>query len=122
MLGEYLRYLGYEVIEASGGQMAVDYAREYPPALIFMDLGMTGMDGWTATRELRSHPLTKDIIVIALTARAMPREDRFARDAGCDAVVVKPYDVKRLGEVVVELMQHGRDALPLLNTLSSLAR
>jgi DNA-binding NtrC family response regulator len=35
VLAEYLRYLGYEVIEASGGQVAVDYARECPPALIF---------------------------------------------------------------------------------------
>src|ERR1700733_8883718 len=86
MLTEYLAFQGFCVVEAQNGQEAIDVARRIQPEIILMDLSMPVLDGWDATRQLRADPLTKDIIIVAVSAHAFPREQDSARVAGCDAV------------------------------------
>jgi CheY-like chemotaxis protein len=55
-----------------------------------MDLSLPGLDGWAATRQLKTDDRTKDIPVVALTGHALAGASDGARQAGCDAFVTKP--------------------------------
>jgi CheY-like chemotaxis protein len=92
----YLRYKGYRVEEAEDGHQALEKAARYQPDLIVMDLALPGLDGWEATRRLKSDPQTRGIPVIALTGHAMEGQSDRAKAAGCDAFVVKPCEPSHL--------------------------
>ena len=64
--------------------------------LILMDLSLPIIDGWTATRQLRSDPRTSQIPVIALTAHAISGDREKALEAGCDDYDTKPVEWHRL--------------------------
>jgi len=81
---------GYLVIEATDGVEALAQARAELPDLILMDLALPTMDGWEATRRLKSDPDTRRIPVVALTAVAMRGDEEQARAAGCDDYIPKP--------------------------------
>src|SRR6266851_4674989 len=102
MLTEYLTFRGLEVIEVPDGGAALTQARTRRPAVILMDLQMPGLDGWEATRQLKAHPDTKDIIVIAVTAHALTPDEGIARQAGCDAFIAKPFDIRKVGDAITE--------------------
>ena len=84
---------GYDVFLAVNGRDGVAAARLQKPDLILMDLGMPEMDGWMATEKIKSDPLTKEIILIAITAHTLPRDRFRALQAGCDGYVSKPIHV-----------------------------
>jgi two-component system cell cycle response regulator DivK len=96
MLSRRLERRGYEVSIATDGQMAVDMARAQGPDLILMDMSLPVMDGWEATRALKSSAETRDIPVIALTAHAMSTDKDKALEAGCDDYDTKPVELSRL--------------------------
>ena len=66
------------------------------PDIILMDLEMPVVDGWEATRRLRSNPQTRDIPVIALSAHALAGERERALGAGCNEFDSKPIEFDRL--------------------------
>ena len=90
MYAEYLEFSGFRVAEARNGQEAVDQAFALRPDVILMDLSLPVMDGWEATRRLKSDTRTHSIPVVALTGHALDGHSREAQDAGCDAYVTKP--------------------------------
>jgi len=90
MYAEYLEYSGYRVAEARNGLEAVEKAFAMHPDVILMDLSLPVMDGWEATRRLKSDARTRSIPVVALTGHALDGHSREAHDAGCDAYVTKP--------------------------------
>jgi CheY-like chemotaxis protein len=90
MYAAYLQFSGYRVAEASNGLEAVEQARELLPAIILMDLALPKMDGWEATRLLKSDERTRNIPIVALTGHALAGHAEGARQAGCDAFVTKP--------------------------------
>ena len=79
------------IVEADGLAGVATAAREQP-ALVFMDLSLPVLDGWEATRRLKADAATRHIPVVALTAHAMPGDERKARAAGCDGYLTKPID------------------------------
>jgi two-component system, cell cycle response regulator DivK len=91
---------GYHVVEATDGVEALARAREEHPDLILMDLALPNMDGWEATRQLKSDPATRAIPVVALTAFAMRGDEERARAAGCDDYLPKPARPAAIREVV----------------------
>jgi CheY-like chemotaxis protein len=93
MLLRRLQKRGHEVLVASDGREGVARARADAPALILMDMGLPHVDGWEATRQLKSAPETRHIPILALTAHAMSGDDERARAAGCDAYGTKPVDM-----------------------------
>jgi len=103
MYAAYLQFSGYDVAEAANGVEAIEKARELLPDIVLMDLALPRMDGWEATRRLKSDPKTKDIPVVALTGHALAGHAEGAREAGCEAFVTKPclpdalvVEIKRL--------------------------
>jgi len=90
MYAAYLQFSGYRVAEATNGIEAIERALELMPDIILMDLALPKMDGWEATRRLKSDDRTKHIPVVALTGHALPGHSEGARQAGCDSFVTKP--------------------------------
>jgi len=96
MLSRRLQRRGYEVIIAVDGQQGVSMAQSQSPDVILMDMSLPVMDGWEATRILKSSPATKDLPIIALTAHAMSTDRDKALEAGCDDYDTKPIELTRL--------------------------
>jgi two-component system cell cycle response regulator DivK len=90
MYAEYLQFSGFRVAEARNGNEAVEQAFALKPDLILMDLSLPGMDGWEATRQLKSDERTRHIPVVALTGHALAGASEGAKKAGCDSFVTKP--------------------------------
>jgi CheY-like chemotaxis protein len=94
MLSRRLERKGYEVICALDGEQAVAMASSEAPALILMDMSLPLLDGWEATRRIRT--TNQAVPIIALTAHAMATDAEKARQAGCDDYDTKPVDLVRL--------------------------
>ena len=87
---DYLEFSGFDVEAAANGREAIDMASRLQPDIILMDASMPVLDGWQATRQLKSNPATQQIPVIALTAHAFDDARQQAEAAGCDGFVTKP--------------------------------
>jgi CheY-like chemotaxis protein len=96
MLSRRLVKRGYDVVIAIDGQEGVAKAQSESPDLILMDMSLPVVDGWEATRRIKSDPATRAIPVIALTAHAMTGDEEKARAAGCDDFDTKPVELPRL--------------------------
>ena len=96
MLGRRLQRRGHEVLIAVDGAEGVAMAQANAPDLILMDMILPVMDGWEATRRLKSASDTRSIPVIALTAHAMSGDREKAIEAGCDDYDTKPVEFDRL--------------------------
>jgi CheY-like chemotaxis protein len=97
MLKMRLELLGdFEVLAAEDGEKGCEMAAAERPDIILMDLEMPVLDGWEATRRLRSNPQTRDIPVIALSAHALAGERARALAAGCNEFDSKPIEFDRL--------------------------
>lgn len=82
MLSKWLNKRGFDVIVARDGQEGIEKATSELPALILMDLTMPIVNGWDASRQLKSQPATREIPIIALSAHAMEEDRLSALDAG----------------------------------------
>jgi CheY-like chemotaxis protein len=87
-----LKSQGYEVWEATNAAEAFASLKERRPDLILMDVQLPGMDGLTATKQLKGDPSTRDIPVLAVTSYAMKGDEAKALEAGCNGYVTKPID------------------------------
>jgi two-component system, cell cycle response regulator DivK len=97
MLKMRLELLGeFEVLAAEDGEKGCEMAAAEQPDVILMDLEMPVIDGWEATRRLKSNPQTRDIPVIALSAHALAGAREKALAAGCDEFDTKPIEFERL--------------------------
>jgi two-component system, cell cycle response regulator DivK len=96
MLSRRLQRRGYEVAIAVDGVTGVRMAHSETPALILMDMSLPDLDGWEATRQIKTSPTTRGIPVVALTAHAMSGDREKALAAGCDDFDTKPVDLERL--------------------------
>jgi two-component system cell cycle response regulator DivK len=90
MYYEYLTFSGFRVETASDGYEAVEKARALLPDLILMDLSLPGMNGWEATRILKSDPATRHLTIVALSAHALSVAEIRLGGAACDGFIAKP--------------------------------
>jgi two-component system cell cycle response regulator DivK len=110
LLNCYLTTIGFKVIEAENGKIALAIAQAVKPALILMDLRLPDVDGWAATKQLKADPATQHIAVVAVTGSVMQSEENLARACGCDGFVRKPYDIEALGTAIKAILQgEGRE-------------
>lgn len=111
MLSRRLIRRGHEVLIAEDGEKGIAAAAGERPDLVLMDMSLPVVDGWEATRRLKSDPNTRSIPVIALTAHAMESDRQQAFDAGCDDYDTKPIELPRLLDKIERLLG-GRGTEP----------
>jgi CheY-like chemotaxis protein len=111
LLSRRLKAQGYEVFTAEDAEKGLPMVTAMKPDLVLMDLGLPGMDGWTATRLLRADPNLRDLPIIALTAHAMQSDREKAVETGCNGFETKPVDFPRLFETMEALL--SRRGTPL---------
>jgi len=112
LLSRRLKAQGYEVFTAEDAEKGLPMVRSVRPDLVLMDLGLPGMDGWTATRQLRADPACQGLPIIALTAHAMQSDRERAVETGCDGFETKPVDFPRLFEKMEALLSQRGSAPP----------
>ena len=87
------------------GPTAIEVARSHCPEIVLLDIGLPGIDGVEATRLLKADVRTRETPVVAVTAYAMPDDERRMRDAGCDAFLTKPLKLQELVSIAEGLIQ-----------------
>jgi len=92
LLRTIIEKLGYQVIEARNGFAGVELARTERPDLILMDIQLPELDGYEATKRIRTVEETKDIPIIAITSYAMVGNKEKILAAGCTAYIKKPIE------------------------------
>ena len=90
---DVLQLSGYETLEASTGEQAIELATRHTPDLVLMDIRLPGTDGLEALRRLRTDERTADIPVVALTAQAMAGDRERFLEAGFNGYVSKPVNI-----------------------------
>jgi two-component system cell cycle response regulator DivK len=108
MLSRRLIRRGFEVVFAVNGKQGVDLARSEKPDIILMDMSLPIMDGWEATRCVKSDDATRRVPVIGLTAHAMSGDREKAIEAGCDDYDTKPVELDRLIGKIERLLGNGK--------------
>jgi signal transduction histidine kinase/CheY-like chemotaxis protein len=91
LLLKLLQPIGFATREASNGQEAIEAWQQWQPNLIWMDMRMPVMNGYEATRQIKSHPQGKATTIVALTASTLEEEKAVVLAAGCDDFVRKPF-------------------------------
>ena len=104
LLFKLLTPLGFEVREASNGQEAIVVWDEWEPHLIFMDMRMPVMDGYEATKYIKSTTKGNATAVIALTASVLEEEKAIVLSAGCDDFLRKPFKEKTIFEALSQYL------------------
>jgi CheY-like chemotaxis protein len=104
MVRESLRLVlerqGYTCAEASNGREAVEMARRCSPQLVLLDLALPEVDGYAVAQTLRSDPSTSTAHIHCLAGTNDPGARARARQAGCEAFLTKPVDVRELLDLV----------------------
>jgi urea ABC transporter urea binding protein len=103
LLIKLLTPLGFEVRAAENGLEGVALWKSWEPHLIWMDMRMPVMDGYEATKQIKSQLKGQATVIIALTASALEEERSIILSAGCDDFMRKPFQVSVLFE---KLAQH----------------
>jgi two-component system alkaline phosphatase synthesis response regulator PhoP len=106
-----LQFLGYEVVVARDGEEAVERAVSLHPDLIVLDMMMPKMNGFEVASQLRSHPATKTIPILAATALAGSEDRQQCLASGCTDYISKPFTPRELGAAIERLLQSPRNEL-----------
>lgn len=105
ILSAQVRLIGYEPVEASSANDAIQKAAAENPGLILMDLAMPGMTGIDAAKKLKENPNTAHIPIIAYTAWDGDRWRNPALDAGMVGYLVKPVRPERLRSTIEKFIR-----------------
>jgi len=104
LLTQLLSSVGFETRTATNGQEAIDLWQNWHPHLIWMDMRMPTVDGYTATRQIRSQVMGQTTVIIALTASAFEEERTSVLASGCDDFVRKPFHESIIFEKIAEYL------------------
>ena len=96
MLTRRLRRHGFDIQCAVDGPSGIEMAAKELPDVILMDIALGEMDGWEATRIIKSNSTTRPIPIIALTAHALSSDLAKSKEVGCAGFETKPVDLERL--------------------------
>ena len=89
LLGEILKGTGAHIDYSRDGEDAIEYIRQHPDTdLVLMDVHLPLIDGFSATRKIKS--FARDVVIIAQTAYVLSSNHQEAREAGCDEFITKP--------------------------------
>jgi CheY-like chemotaxis protein len=108
-LGMLVELLGHDVRTAFGGEEALEVAGAFHPEVVLMDLGMPGMDGFEACRQMRDQPWGTKMTVVAVTGWGQAEARRQTTLAGFDQHLVKPVSPALIASTLQELAAHEAD-------------
>jgi CheY-like chemotaxis protein len=95
---------GFIVSSAQTAEEGLRLARMLLPDLVLMDFSLPGMDGLSATKNLKADPATRLLSIIGLTANAMKGDEETALKAGCDGYLTKPIDTRTFVAAVTKFI------------------
>jgi CheY-like chemotaxis protein len=104
LLERLLEREGREVRAADSVAAAERALAEEEPAMIVLDVNLPDGSGLELTRRLKAEPRTASIPIVACTAAVLPSDENEAMEAGCDAFVAKPIDLRRFSEVISSIL------------------
>ncbi|MBC5765990.1 response regulator [Ramlibacter albus] len=96
LLRKVLEVTGYTVVEVETGEAGVQAAREHKPDLVLMDYQLPDIDGIEVFNRIRADASIPRMPIIAVTASAMPEDQKRMKDAGFDGFETKPISVTAL--------------------------
>ena len=99
-LAMLLEVLGCDVRTAYSGTGGVSLVSDFQPRIVFLDIGMPGMNGYETARRIRSEPAGRRAQVIALTGWGQDLDKKHTREAGFDRHLIKPADIDILEEIL----------------------
>jgi CheY-like chemotaxis protein len=104
LLERLLEREGHQMRGANSLAAAERALAEEEPAMIVLDINLPDGSGLDLTRKLKSEPRTASIPIVACTAAVLPADEDRAREAGCDAFVAKPIDLRHFSTVVASIL------------------
>ena len=103
---DVLQARGYRTLEAVTGEEGVRLAKEGKPDLVLMDIQLPGINGIEALRQLRADSATARTPVVAFTASVTPTDRTQITQAGFDAFLGKPINLKEFLETVKRVLEN----------------
>jgi CheY-like chemotaxis protein len=107
-MGLVLQRAGAEVEVVHDGPAALERIERFRPAMVLLDIGMPGMDGYEVARRIRARSTLRDIKIVALTGWGQPEDKRRSREAGFDHHLIKPAGIEQLRALVPATVRRGR--------------
>lgn len=111
MLARMLRQNGYEVLEAEDAEKGLESAYRNKPAIIFLDIVLPGMSGFTALRHFRHDHRTKDVPIIMISGNEQATEQFYVQRIGADDFMKKPFSRPELFARIEKLL--NEDFIPV---------
>jgi len=108
LVRDVLQVKGYQTLEAATAEDGIALAQAHSPDLVLMDIQLPGMNGIEALGVLRADPATAHIPVIAVTASVMQQDRKLITEAGFDAYIGKPINLKEFLQAVREMIEARR--------------
>ena len=108
LVRDVLQVKGYQTLEAATAEEGIALAQAHSPDLVLMDIQLPGMNGIEALGVLRENPATAHIPVIAVTASVMQQDRKLITEAGFDAYIGKPINLKEFLQAVREMIEAPR--------------
>jgi len=108
VLGRMLEVDGYEVERAADGEAALEMARAQPPAIIFLDIVLPGMNGFAVLRALRHDPATQHVPIVMISGNQQATEQFYVQRFGADDFISKPFGQAEVARSIDRLVGFGR--------------
>ena len=115
LLDLYLRENGFRVLQASSGERGLELIQQHRPALVLLDIGLPGIDGFEVCRRVRA---TSNVPVLFLTARDGEIDRILGLELGADDYVTKPFSPREIVARVKAILRRGQpDTRPASDVL-----
>ena len=107
LLGEYLIYLGYQVLGLADGASLFQALSDFQPRLILLDLKLPGIDGFTILEQIKQSKDWHQVPVIVISAFAFQADQQRAINLGARLYFVKPVRLPQLKEAIQDVLING---------------
>ncbi|WP_233841997.1 response regulator [Dyella sp. 2HG41-7] len=108
VLGKMLGQEGYAVQKAVDGETAIELAKAEQPELIFLDIVLPGVNGFSVLRTLRHDPLTQHIPIVMISGNQQATEQFYVQRFGADDFIKKPFGQREVQLAIDQLVRAGR--------------
>ena len=104
-----LKICGHETRTAHSGPEALDAARPFNPDVVFLDIGLPGMNGYEVAKRFRGEPSLSGAVLVALTGWGSEDDKRQSREAGFDFHLTKPVEVTAIENILAGVAKAGEE-------------